>query len=239
MAGHSQFKNIMHRKGAQDRKKAKIFTRLLREISVAAKDGHDPETNSKLRSALQAARAHNVPKDKVERARKAVRSEGQTYESLRYEAFGPEGVALMIELHTTNKNRAATDVRTVLRKYGGNLGVSRSVQCLFQEKGWIVYESLSVNAGDVLESALEWGVLDIQAEKQTWHFFTEKNTFLPFLEQCQKHWGPAHHSELGWFPLAGKTVQDSEKIYTLIDNLESLEDVEGVWSDLERFPWET
>ena len=141
MAGHSQFKNIMHRKGAQDKKRAKIFTRLIRELTVAAKAGADPDSNPRLRTAIAAARAANMPKDNIDRVLKKATGGGEetNYEEIRYEGYGPGGVAIIVDALTDNRNRTASEVRAAFSKYGGNLGETNSVGFMFDRIGLISY----------------------------------------------------------------------------------------------------
>jgi YebC/PmpR family DNA-binding regulatory protein len=159
MAGHSQFKNIMHRKGRQDAKRAREFTRLIREVQVAARAGlPDPAANPRLRSALQAARAANVPKDNIERAiRRGSGAEGEAYEEVRYEGYGPGGVALIVEALTDNRNRTAAEVRTAFSKLGGSLGETGSVSYQFDRVGEIRYGADAADPEAMLEAAIEAG----------------------------------------------------------------------------------
>ena len=163
MAGHSKFKNIMHRKGAQDRKRAAAFSKLAREITVAAKSGlPDPAMNARLRAAVLAARAGGMPKDNIERSiNKAAGNDGEIYEEIRYEGFGPGGVSLIIETLTDNRNRTATNVRTIVAKNGGNLGASGSVSHGFSRMGLVTYPAKAGSPDKVFEAALEAGAEDV------------------------------------------------------------------------------
>src|SRR6476660_119442 len=154
MAGHSKFKNIMHRKGAQDKKRSAMFSKLSREITVAAKMGTpDPDMNPRLRAAVMAAKAQSMPKDNIERAiNKAVAGDGENYEDVRYEGFGPGGVSLIVEALTDNRNRTATNVRTIFSKNGGNLGASGSVSHGFQRLGLVTYPVSAGSADAVFEA---------------------------------------------------------------------------------------
>ena len=163
MAGHSQFKNIMHRKGRQDAKRAKIFTKLNRELTVAARSGAaDADMNPRLRTAIAAAKGANMPKDTMERAirRGAGGDDGTTYEEIRYEGYGPGGVAVIIETLTDNRNRTAADVRAAFGRYGGSLGEMGSVSYMFDRVGLVLLESGAASADDVFEAALEAGATD-------------------------------------------------------------------------------
>jgi YebC/PmpR family DNA-binding regulatory protein len=159
MAGHSQFKNIMYRKGAQDKKRAKVFTRLIREIQAAVKSGSDPSGNPRLRSAIAAARQANMPKDNIERVLKKSESDGANYDEMRYEGYGPGGVAVIVETLTDNRNRTASEVRSAFSKYGGSLGETNSVSFMFDRVGLLVYPEAAATADAMFEAALEAGEL--------------------------------------------------------------------------------
>ena len=167
MAGHSQFKNIMHRKGKQDAIRSRLFSKLAREVTVAAKSGlPDPEKNARLRLAVQNARAENMPKDNIERAiKKAMGGDADTYEAIRYEGYGPGGVAIIVEALTDNRNRSASNVRSLFAKYGGNLGETGSVAFMFNRAGEITYKSQAGSADAVMEAAIEAGADDVQSDE--------------------------------------------------------------------------
>src|SRR6476659_1706934 len=167
MAGHSKFKNIMHRKGAQDKKRSAQFSKLSREITVAAKMGlPDPDMNPRLRAAINAAKAQSLPKDNIQRSiDKAARGDAETYEEVRYEGFGPGGVSLIIEALTDNRNRTATNVRTAFSKNGGNLGASGSVSHGFERMGLVEYGAAAGDSDKVLEAAIEAGAEDVQSDE--------------------------------------------------------------------------
>ena len=158
MAGHSKFKNIQHRKGAQDKKRAKIFTRLIKELAVAARSGTDPNSNPRLRGALLAARAANMPKDNIERVlKKAEGGEGEQYEEIRYEGYGVGGTAFIVEAMTDNRNRTASEVRAAFSKFGGSLGETGSVSFMFDKVGQIIFTGSVADAEAMFEAALEAG----------------------------------------------------------------------------------
>ncbi len=170
MAGHSQFKNIMYRKGAQDKKRAKLFSRLSRELTVAARSGMaDPDMNPRLRSAVAAARAANMPKDNIERAiKKAAGGEDEAnFEEIRYEGYGPGGAAIIVETLTDNRNRTASEVRTAFGKHGGSLGESNSVSFLFDRVGQIVYDREVGTNDEVFEAAAEAGADNVESSGET------------------------------------------------------------------------
>jgi YebC/PmpR family DNA-binding regulatory protein len=173
MAGHSQFKNIMHRKGKQDAIRSKLFSKLAREITVAARAGlPDPEKNSRLRLAVQNARAENMPKDNIERAiKKAAGGDADTYESIRYEGYGPGGAAIIVEALSDNRNRTASVMRSLFTKYGGNLGETGSVSFMFRRAGEITYPPEAGTADEILEAAIEAGADDAQSD-ETGHAIT-------------------------------------------------------------------
>jgi YebC/PmpR family DNA-binding regulatory protein len=165
MAGHSQFKNIMYRKGAQDKKRAKLFARLIREVTVAARSGlPDPEANPRLRTAILAARAANMPKDNVDRAVKRVAGgeDDTDYEEIRYEGYGPGGAAIIVEAMTDNRNRTASEVRAAFSKCGGSLGETNSVSFLFDRIGVITYEADAASVDEMFEAAVEAGAEDVE-----------------------------------------------------------------------------
>ena len=168
MAGHSQFKNIMHRKGRQDRMKSKLFGKLAREITVSAKMGvPDPDYESRLRAAIIAARAENMPKDNIERAiKKAMGGEGENYEQIRYEGYGPGGVAVIVEVLTDNRNRTAGDVRATFTKSGGNLAETGAVSFMFDHVGVIEYDAKAASADAMFEAALEAGADDVVFKRE-------------------------------------------------------------------------
>ena len=174
MAGHSQFKNIMYRKGAQDKKRAKLFAKLAKEITVAAKMGlPDPEYNPRLRAAIQAARAENMPKDNIERAvKKSTDQGGENYEEVRYEGFGAGGIGVIVETLTDNRNRTAGEVRAIFTKNGGNLGETGAVSFMFDRLGLIEYPADAATADEMLEAAIEAGADDCQSGEDAHELYT-------------------------------------------------------------------
>ena len=165
MAGHSKFKNIMHRKGAQDKKRAKIFGRLIKELTVAARSSIDPDSNPRLRTALSAARAANMPKDNIERVlKRAEGGEGENYDEIRYEGYGPGGTALIVDAMTDNRNRTASEVRAAFNKFGGSLGETGSVSFMFDRVGQIIYPADSIDADTMFEAVLEAGADNVESD---------------------------------------------------------------------------
>ena len=235
MAGHSKFKNSMHRKGAQDKKRSALFSKLSREITVAAKMGlPDPAMNARLRAAVLAARAGGMPKDNIERAiKKAEGSEGENYEEIRYEGFGPGGVSLIIETLTDNRNRTATNVRTAMAKNGGNLGASGSVSHGFERLGLISYPATAGSADKVFEAALEAGADDVESSEDGHEIWTSIDALHEVARALEAVLGEAEGTKLAW--KAGTMVsvgaEDAAQLLKLIDILEEDDDVQTVWGN--------
>jgi len=237
MAGHSQYKNIMHRKGRQDAAKAKLFSKLAREITVAAKTGTpDPDMNSRLRLAVQAARAENMPKDNIERAiKKAAGGDADTYEAIRYEGYGPGGVAVIVEALTDNRNRTSGAVRAAFTKYGGNLGATGSVAHMFAHAGEITYPADAGSADKVLEAAIEAGADDVQSD-ESGHViscnFDSLGTVAGALEAAL---GEARSVKAVWTPnlLTEVDEEKAESIMKMIATLEDDDDVQNVFANFE------
>jgi YebC/PmpR family DNA-binding regulatory protein len=231
MAGHSQFKNIMHRKGRQDKMRSKIFSKLSREITVAAKAGlPDPAANSRLRLAIQNARAENLPKENIERAiKKAVGGEAEHYEAVRYEGYGPGGVAVIVEALTDNRNRTASGVRSLFTKFGGHLGETGSVSFMFTRVGEISYKLERGSADAVLEAAIEAGA-DDAASDESGHVITcaFENTGEVSSALASKL-GEAESVKIVWKPLT-LTHVDQEKAESLLKLVEALEEDDDVQS---------
>ena len=235
MAGHSKFKNIMHRKGAQDKKRAAAFSKLSREITVAAKAGlPDPNMNARLRAAVIAARAGGMPKDNIERSiNKAAGSDAEIYEEIRYEGFGPGGVSLIIETLTDNRNRTATNVRTIVGKNGGNLGASGSVSHGFDRMGLISYPAKAGSADAVFEAALEAGAEDVSSSEDGHEIWTEQGSLHEVAKALEAVLGEAEGAKLAWRPQTEVTVAegDAATLLRLIDALEDDDDVQTVWGN--------
>ncbi|MBN8484052.1 MAG: YebC/PmpR family DNA-binding transcriptional regulator [Sphingomonadales bacterium] len=237
MAGHSKFKNIMHRKGAQDKKRAAQFSKLSREITVAAKMGMpDPDMNPRLRAAVNAAKAQSMPKDNIQRAiDKASRGDGENYEEIRYEGYGPGGVALIVEALTDNRNRTATNVRTAFAKNGGNLGASGAVSHGFERLGLIEYPGSAGDADKVFEAALEAGADDVESDADSHAIWVAVENLHPVARELEKALGEAEGVKLAWRPSL-KTEVDEETARTLlklIDVLDDDDDVQTVWGNYE------
>jgi YebC/PmpR family DNA-binding regulatory protein len=235
MAGHSKFKNIMHRKGAQDKKRSAMFSKLSREITVAARMGlPDPEMNARLRAAVLAAKAQSMPKDNIQRSiDKASGGEAENYEEVRYEGFGPGGVSLIVEALTDNRNRTATNVRTAFSKNGGNLGASGSVSHGFDRMGLIEYGAAAGDSDKVLEAAIEAGADDVQSDEEGHEIWTSIDSLHEVAKSLEGALGEAEAVKLGWKPQNETTVtgDDAEKLMKLIDALEEDDDVQTVWGN--------
>jgi YebC/PmpR family DNA-binding regulatory protein len=237
MAGHSQFKNIMHRKGRQDAARSKLFAKLAREITVAAKGGlPDPDMNARLRLAIQAARAENMPKDNIERAiKKASGADTDNYETIRYEGYGPGGVAIIAEALSNNRNRTGGAVRAVFTKYGGNLGATGSVAHMFSHVGEIAYPSSAASADAMLEAAIEAGADDVQSDASGHLVTCAFETLGTASAALESRFGEATSVKSLWKP-AQTTAVDEEKaasVLKLIAGLEEDDDVQNVYSNFE------
>jgi YebC/PmpR family DNA-binding regulatory protein len=235
MAGHSKYKNIMYRKGAQDKKRSALFSKLSREITVAAKMGiPDPEANARLRAAVIAARAQSMPKDNIQRAiDKASGGEAENYEEIRYEGFGPGGVALIVEALTDNRNRTATNIRTAFSKNGGNLGASGSVSHGFERLGLIEYGATAGDTDKVLEAAIEAGAEDVQSDEEGHEIWTSIDSLHEVAKSLEASLGEPESVKLGWKPSTEVEVRgdDAATLMRLIDTLEEDDDVQTVWGN--------
>jgi YebC/PmpR family DNA-binding regulatory protein len=237
MAGHSQFKNIMHRKGRQDAMKSKLFGKLAREITVAAKLGTpDPTMNARLRAAIIAARAENMPKDNIERAiKKASGGEGENYEQIRYEGYGPGGVAVIVEVLTDNRNRTAGDVRASFTKSGGNLAETGAVSFMFDHVGVIEYGAGAVSAEAMFEAALEAGADDVVSSENGHEIYAAQDRFGAVAKALEAKFGEPRKASLVWRPQNTIEVDDEqgEKVIKLIDTLNDHDDVQNVYANFE------
>ncbi len=237
MAGHSQFKNIMHRKGKQDKVRSKVFSKLGREITVAAKLGMaDPAFNPRLRLAIIAARAENMPKDNIERAiKKASGTEQDNYEEIRYEGYAPGGVAVIIEALTDNTNRTASDVRSAFTKAGGNLGTTGAVSFMFDRIGVIEYDTAKASADAMLEAAIEGGAEDVISDENGHQIVTTPETLADVTKALEAKFGEPRKSGITWKPQNTVAVDDEagEKIIKLIEVLEESDDVQNVYANFE------
>ncbi len=237
MAGHSQFKNIMHRKGRQDAVRSKMFSKLAREITVAAKAGlPDPEMNARLRLAVQNAKAQSMPKDNIERAiKKAAGNDGENYEDVRYEGYGPGGVAVIVEALTDNRNRTAANVRAAFTKAGGALGETGSVAFMFDRVGEIVYPA-SVGDGDkVMEAAIEAGADDVTSDESGHTIICAFESIGEVTGALEASLGEAETVKTVWRPQNGTPVDEerAQSILKMIATLEDDDDVQNVYANFE------
>jgi len=237
MAGHSKFKNIMHRKGAQDKKRAKLFSRLIREISVATKLGsNDPDANPRLRTAINNALASNMTKDSIDRAIKKHSSndDENLIEEIIYEGFGPGGAAIIIESMTDNKNRSVSEIRSTFSKYNGNLGISGCVKHNFKRFGVISYDLKTCSFENFFEFCSSLDVVDILENENTFDVLTDIEFFNSSLEILEKEFSIPKFSGLEWRPLNTVEINnenDASKLLTLLEKLEELDDVQNIASN--------
>jgi len=235
MAGHSKFNNIKHRKGAQDKKRSAAFSKLSREITVAAKSGMpDPDMNPRLRLAVNNAKAVSMPKDGIQRAiDKASANEGDDYNEVRYEGFGPGGVSLIIETLTDNTNRTYTNVRTIMSRNGGNVGESGSVSHGFDRVGYVQYAAEAGSEDKVLEAAMEAGAEDISSDEDGHEIWTAMEDLHEVSGALEKSLGEATSVKLAWRPSVQVEVnlEQAETLLTLIDLLEDDDDVQTIWGN--------
>ncbi len=238
MAGHSQFKNIMHRKGAQDQKRAKVFSKIIREITVAAKTGlPDPATNPRLRAAISWAREENMPRDTVERAIKKAAGAGQgdDYAEVRYEGYGPGGVALIVEALTDNRNRTASDVRSAFSKHGGALGETNSVSFQFTRLGAIRYPETAASADDMLEAAIEAGADNVESGPDGHEVTCAMESFFAVRDALAARFGDPEAARIEWRAQTAVPVDEdtAASVLKLVDVLEDNDDVQQVYANFD------
>jgi YebC/PmpR family DNA-binding regulatory protein len=237
MAGHSQFKNIMYRKGAQDAKRGKMFTKLIRELTVAARTGlPDPAANPRLRSAVMAARAANMPKDTIERAiRRGTAGEaGDEFEEVRYEGYGPGGVAVIVEALTDNRNRTASEVRTAFGKHGGVLGETGSVSYLFERVGLVQYPPAAAGSDEMFEAALDAGAEDVATDAAGHQLTCAPHALSAVRESLERRFGPPEAARLDWRPQVTVAI-DEDQAATLFRLLAALDDNDDVQRTVANF----
>ena len=237
MAGHSQFKNIMHRKGRQDAVRSTLFGKLAREITVSAKMGlPDPVMNPRLRAAIIAARAENMPKDNIDRAiKKALGGDAESYEEIRYEGYGPGGIAVIVEVLTDNRNRTAGEVRATFTKSGGNLAETGAVSFMFDHLGIIEYEPKVASADAMLEGAIDAGADDVASTSNGHEIYASQETFHNVAKALEAKFGEPRKAALIWKPQNTIAVDDEqgEKLLRLIETLEDNDDVQNVYANFE------
>jgi YebC/PmpR family DNA-binding regulatory protein len=237
MAGHSQFKNIMHRKGRQDKVRSKLFSKLAREITVAAKLGlPDPDMNPRLRAAMLAARAENMPKDNMERAiKKALGGDAENYDEVRYEGYGPGGVAVIVEALTDNRNRTASDVRATFTKSGGNLAETGAVSFMFDRVGVVEFDAKAASADAMLDAAIEAGAEDVVSSENGHEIYTSQDSLRDVAKALEQKFGEPRKAALVWKPQNTIALDDEqgEKLLRLMTTLEEHDDVQNVYANFE------
>jgi len=237
MSGHSQFSNIMHRKGAQDKKRANIFSKLAKEITVAAKSGlPDPDMNPRLRSAIQAARSQNMPKDNIERAvKKSQDNDLANYDEVRYEGFGPGGIGFIVETLTDNRNRTAGEIRSIFTKCDGNLGETGSVSFLFERVGLINFPKNSGSDDELIEMTIEAGAEDCISNKDTHQIYCKADELHTISVGLENQLGEPNSVSIIWKPeiLIPADIELMEKIIKMIDSLEDNDDVQNVYTNFD------
>ncbi|MDA9078192.1 YebC/PmpR family DNA-binding transcriptional regulator [Pelagibacteraceae bacterium] len=239
MAGHSHWAGIKHKKGRADKERSKIFSKLSREITVAAKLGDkDPDMNPRLRTAIQAAKQANMPKDNISRAiSKSEMSGDKNYESLRYEGFGPSNVALIIETLTDNKNRSASSIRTVLQKNGGRLGESGSSTHMFSNCGIIHIDKKKIKEEEIFEIAINAGAKDCVSLDKIFEIITEKEDFYKIKTELEKKIETFNYSSIEWRPLnfIDLNKDQSQQIIEVLTSLEELDDVQNIFTNVNLY----
>src|SRR5271169_3978746 len=237
MAGHSQFKNIMHKKGKQDAIRSKLFSKLAREITVSAKMGlPDPGMNARLRAAIIAARAENMSKDSIERAiKKATGSEAESYDEIRYEGYGPGGIAVIVEVLTDNRNRTAGEVRSIFTKSGGNLAETGAVSFMFDHLGVVEYDAKLASAEAMFDAALEAGADDVVSNESVHEIYAAQDHFGSVAKALEAKFSEPRKASLVWRPQNTVAINDEqgEKLLKLIDNLNDNDDVQNVYANFE------
>ena len=238
MAGHSQFKNIMYRKGAQDKKRAKVFTKIIRELTTAARSGlPDPAANPRLRAAVLAARQANMPKDTVERAIKRGAGGGadEAYEEVRYEGYGPGGVAVIIEALTDNRNRTASEVRAAFTKVGGALGETNSVSFMFDRMGEISYPATAAGADEMFEAVIEAAADNVESDDEQHLVICAPEDLNTVRDALESRFGPASSARLAWRPKTTAQIDEetATSLFKLLETLEDSDDVQNVYANFE------
>jgi YebC/PmpR family DNA-binding regulatory protein len=238
MAGHSQFKNIMYRKGAQDKKRAKIFTKIIRELTTAARTGlPDVNANPRLRAAVNAAKEANMPKDTVERAirRGSGEEAGENYDEVRYEGYGPGGIAIIVEALTDNRNRTASDIRAAFTKAGGNLGESNSVSFLFDRLGEVLYPVAVASADAMFEAAVEAGADNVESGGEQHAITCAADDLNAVRDALEKRFGAPQSAKLAWRPKVNTPVSGdaADSLLKLLETLEDSDDVQNVYANFE------
>src|SRR6478735_6249303 len=237
MAGHSKFKNIQFRKGAQDKKRSKLFSKLAREITAAAKMGlPDPAMNARLRGAVQTARAQNMPRDNIERAiKKSTEAGGANYEEVRYEGFGTGGVGVIVETLTDNRIRTASEVRSIFSKFGGNLGETGAVSFNFDKLGAIEFDADKATADTMLEAAIEAGAEDVESDGDGHYVYCDPDQLHQVAKGLEARFGEPRSVQIMWRPKSEVPIDEEtgQKLLRMIDTLEESDDVQQVYANFD------
>ena len=238
MAGHSKWANIKHKKAAQDAKKGKVFTKIIKELTIVSRDGgSDPDSNPRLRQAISLAKSANMPNDTIERAIKkgAGELDGINYEEILYEGYGPGGIAIIINTLTDNRNRTVAEIRHLMNKYGGNLGEAGSVSWMFRHKGQIIIDATSINEDIFVENVIDLEIEDLQTQKLEFTILTKPSDLFQIVDQIEKKGYPIKSSTLEYIAKSYVKIEKSmvDKAITLMDCLDSHDDVQNIYSNLE------
>jgi YebC/PmpR family DNA-binding regulatory protein len=236
MAGHSKFKNIQHRKNAQDQKRSKILTKLQREVYMAARSGlPDPDLNSRLKVAIEKAKAQNASKDLIKSAIEKAKgsTDGSGFEDIRYDGYGVDGMSIIVEATTDNKNRTAGEVRSLFTKHGGTLVATGSLDFCFEHKGYVVYnkQQININFDDLFEFSIDVGADDVEDIEESYVISSDFDKFKKMEDSFIEKFGVPSESDIEWFPTTPKDISEDkiETMTKLIDALEELDDVSGVY----------
>ena len=238
MAGHSKWANIKHKKAAQDAKKGKVFTKIIKELTIVSRDGgSDPDSNPRLRQAISLAKSANMPNDTIERAIKkgAGELDGINYEEILYEGYGPGGIAIIMNALTDNRNRTVAEIRHLMNKYGGNLGEAGSVSWMFRHKGQIIIDSTSINEDVFIENVIDLEIEDLQTQKLEYTILTKPSDLFQIVDQIEKKGYSIKSSTLEYIAKSYVKIEGSMvgKAITLMDCLDSHDDVQNIYSNLE------
>ena len=238
MAGHSKWANIKHKKAAQDAKKGKVFTKIIKELTIVSRDGgSDPDSNPRLRQAISLAKSANMPNDTIERAIKkgAGELDGINYEEILYEGYGPGGIAIIMNALTDNRNRTVAEIRHLMNKYGGNLGEAGSVSWMFRHKGQIIIDATSINEDTFIENVIDLEIEDLQTQKLEFTILTKPSDLFQIVDQIEKKGYSIKSSKLEYIAKSYVKIEGSmvDKAITLMDCLDSHDDVQNIYSNLE------
>ena len=238
MAGHSKWANIKHKKAAQDAKKGKVFTKIIKELTIVSRDGgSDPDSNPRLRQAVSLAKSANMPNDTIDRAIKkgAGELDGINYEEILYEGYGPGGIAIIMNALTDNRNRTVAEIRHLMNKYGGNLGEAGSVSWMFRHEGQIIIDATSINEDTFIENVIDLKIEDLQTQKLEFTILTKPSDLFQIVDQIEKKGYSIKSSTLEYIAKSYVKIEGSmvDKAITLMDCLDSHEDVQNIYSNLE------